>query len=194
MSVSEFFSEFADHLGGNRGSAATRLLLELNPEVRGECVDVHPDQILSDRPDFFTNSFDLVIATDMDEKTLMNLSKLLWENHVPLMLVKSYGLLGYIRIQTTEHAIIESHPDNTLEDLRLDKPFPALAAYMDGLDLEAMDKAEHGHTPYVVLLYKFLKKWKEEHGSERPKNYKEKLAFKELLRTGWQFIPLSNVF
>jgi len=173
-----------EHLGGNRGSVATALLLELNPEVRGECVDVHADQILSDRPDFFTHSFDLVIASEMDEKTLMSLSKLLWENHVPLMLVKSYGLLGYIRIQTTEHAIIESHPDNALEDLRLDTPFPALAAYMDSVDLDAMDKGEHGHTPYVVLLYKFLQKWKQDHGSQRPKNYKEKVAFKELLRTG----------
>ena len=178
------FHLFLEHLGKNRGSAATTLLLELNSEVRGECVDVHPDQILKDRPDFFTNSFDLVIATDMDEKTLMTLSKLLWENHVPLIVIKSYGLLGYIRIQTTEHAIIESHPDNLLEDLRLDRPFPALSAYMDAIDLDAMDKSQHGHTPYVVLLYKFLQKWKKEHGSEQPKNYKEKVAFKELLRSG----------
>ena len=43
---------------------ATTLLLELNPDARGECVDVHPEQILSDRPDFFTHSFDLVIASN----------------------------------------------------------------------------------------------------------------------------------
>ena len=24
-----------------------------------------------------------------------------------------------------------------------------------------MDKQKHGHTPYVVILYKFLQKWKE---------------------------------
>jgi len=174
-----------DQLGNNRGSVATELLLELNPEVRGECVDVHPEQILSDRPDFFTNSFDLVIASnDVSEATLMTLSKLLWENKVPLMVVRSHGLLGYIRIQTPEHAIIESHPDNVLTDLRLDKPFPALVDYMESVDLSSMDKTQHSHTPYVVLLYKFLQKWKEEHGSDGPKNYKEKRAFKELLRSG----------
>ena len=43
----------------------------------------------------------------------------------------------YIRIQTPEHAIIESHPDNVLTDLRLDAPFPALAAYMESVDLES---------------------------------------------------------
>ena len=92
--------------------------------------------------------------------------------------------IRYIRIQTSEHAIIESHPDNVLTDLRLDAPFPALADYMESVNLEAMDKAEHSHTPYVVLLYKFLQKWKEVHGTDRPKNYKEKGAFKELLRSG----------
>ena len=101
---------------------ATTLLLELNPDARGECVDVHPEQILSDRPDFFTNSFDLVIASndvsegmfmytflisrfrifiilvlnwfDFIAATLMTLSKLLWDHDVPLMVVRSHGLLG----------------------------------------------------------------------------------------------------
>ena len=61
-----------EHLGQSRGSVATTLLLELNPDARGECVDVHPEQILSDRPDFFTNSFDLVIASnDVSEGMFM---------------------------------------------------------------------------------------------------------------------------
>jgi hypothetical protein len=42
-----------DDIGQNRGVVATRLLLELNPEVRGDCVDEKPDQIISQRPDFF---------------------------------------------------------------------------------------------------------------------------------------------
>jgi len=174
-----------EHLGQSRGSVATTLLLELNPDARGECVDVHPEQILSDRPDFFTNSFDLVIASnDVSEATLMTLSKLLWDHDVPLMVVRSHGLLGYIRIQTPEHTVVESHPDNVLSDLRLDRPFPALRDYMEAVDLDSMDKGQHSHTPYVVLLYKFLQKWKETHGTERPKIYKEKAAFKELLRSG----------
>ena len=78
--------------------AAARLLLELNPEVRGDCVDERPEKILSDRPDFF-KAFSLVIATNVNEKTLIKLSELLWEANIPLMLVRSYGFVGYIRIQ-----------------------------------------------------------------------------------------------
>ena len=80
--------------------------------------------------------------------------------------------------------MVESHPDNVLSDLRLDRPFPALRDYMEAVDLDSMDKGQHSHTPYVVLLYKFLQKWRETHGTERPKIYKEKVAFKELLRSG----------
>ena len=66
-----YFYLVTEHLGQSRGSVATTLLLELNPDARGECVDVHPEQILSDRPDFFTNSFNLVIASnDVSEGTV----------------------------------------------------------------------------------------------------------------------------
>jgi hypothetical protein len=43
--------------------------------------------------------FSLVIATNLDEKTIVTLSNLLWESNTPLMIVKSYGLVGYIRLQ-----------------------------------------------------------------------------------------------
>lgn len=36
--------------------------------------------------------------------------------------------------------VVESHPDNTLEDLRLDKPFPELTEHVQDYDLEHMDK------------------------------------------------------
>ena len=43
---------------------------------------------------------------------------------------------------------------------------------------------EHMHTPYVVIIYKYLQEWRRLHQSQMPKNYKEKLAFKELIKTG----------
>lgn len=42
----------------------------------------------------------------------MPLSKRLWESDIPLLLCRSIGFLGYLRIQLKEHTIIESHPDN----------------------------------------------------------------------------------
>ena len=50
-------------------------------------------------------------------------------------------------------------------------------------DLESMDKKDHSHTPYLVILYKYLQAWKKEHNGQPPQNYKEKKEFKELVRT-----------
>lgn len=36
--------------------------------------------------------------------------------------------------------VIESHPDNALEDLRLDKPFPELREHFQSYDLDRMEK------------------------------------------------------
>ena len=36
--------------------------------------------------------------------------------------------------------VVESHPDNAHEDLRLDRPFPALVEFCDSLELDAMSK------------------------------------------------------
>ena len=160
---------------------ATRLLLELNPGVRGDCVDESPDKVLHNRPDFF-NDFNLVIATELSEKMMTTLSSLLWNASIPMMIVKSYGLIGYIRLQVKEHTVIESHPDNVIEDLRLDIPFEELVQFFDEQKFDDMTKNEYLHTPYIVILFKYLQMWKKDHEGQAPKNYKEKKEFKEIIK------------
>lgn len=176
-----FFIE-SDSIGRLRGEVALHLLLELNTDVRGTFVEQPVEEILTNQPDFF-NSFTIVVATCLTESTLLSLSKVLWEASIPLLVVRSYGMIGYIRLQFEEHTVVESHPNDELPDLRLFQPFPALVEYMDSLNLDTMDNKEHSHVPYVVLLYKCLQQWNKIHG-EPPKNYKEKKKFVELLREG----------
>ena len=172
-----------EHIGQLRGPAAKDMLLELNPDVRGNSIETSVPEILQDQPSFF-KSFNLVIATELDEESMKLLSNHLWISNIPLVLVRSYGLLGYIRLQMKEHVIIESHPDNEMHDLRLDAPFQSLKTHMDSVDLSTMTKNAHMHTPYLIILYKKLAEWKEQNGTDRPKNYKEKLVFKDLIRNG----------
>ena len=177
-----FFLDY-ESIGENRGMVATRLLVEMNHEVRGDAVEDSPEDILRNKPDFF-KGFSLVIAADVGERSLRQLSKVLWEGRVPLMVVRSCGFIGFIRLQVEEHAIVESHPANERADLRLDRPFSGLTRYMDATDMDTMDKQKHGHTPYLVILYKCLQKWKEAHCGATPKNYREKQEFKELVKSG----------
>ena len=88
----------------------------------------------------------------------------------------------YIRLQIKEHTIIESHPENVLQDLRLNEPFPELVKFMDEQRLEEMSKNEYMHVPYAVILYKYLQQWKSSHEGNPPKNYKEKQEFKNLIK------------
>lgn len=79
---------------------------------------------------------------------------------------------------------MESHPDNQNPDLRLDKPFTGLQEYVDSIQLSSLELKEHAHIPYVVLLLKFLDRWKAETGLPLPKTRNEKEKLKDMIRQG----------
>ncbi|XP_014218170.1 NEDD8-activating enzyme E1 regulatory subunit [Copidosoma floridanum] len=178
---SNFFLD-AESAGKSRAQVATQLLLELNSDVRGDYIDEGPDQILHNSPDFF-NNFTIVIASNVPEKSLVVLSKKLWELDIPLVVCKTLGFVGSIRIQVKEHTIVELHPDNEMPDLRLDKPFEALKNHLDSIDLDSYDLKDHSHTPYLTILYKCLQKWLSNH-DDIPKNRVEKDEFRQLIKDG----------
>lgn len=177
------FFVVAEDVGSPRGRCAVRLLQELNSEVRGSFVDDDFMTVVSTSPDFFAQ-FTLVVATELPEADLLKLSELLWRSSIPLLVARSYGLLGYIRIALPSHEVVESHPDNYHEDLRLDCPFPQLVRYMESIDLEGVDNTMHLNIPYLVILFKYLQRWRQSNGGQIPGNYREKKEFKSLLRTG----------
>lgn len=47
-----------------------------------------------------------------------------------------------------EHRVIESKPDNTVEDLRFHQPWPELQRFADSIDLASADDITHKHVPY----------------------------------------------
>ncbi|XP_052010067.1 NEDD8-activating enzyme E1 regulatory subunit isoform X2 [Xyrauchen texanus] len=169
-------------IGQNRAQAATELLQELNRDVSGNFVEENPDKLLDNDGEFF-NRFSLVIGVQLPESTCLRLGTVLWEAGVPFLVCKTYGLIGYMRLVVKEHTV-ESHPDNALEDLRLDHPFSELKSHVESYDLDNMEKKNHSHTPWIIVVAKYLEKWCSEHNSQLPKNYKEKEAFRQLIREG----------
>lgn len=55
--------------------------------------------------------------------------------------------------------VVETHPESIV-DLRLAHPFPALVEYAISLDYDSMDSEQHGHIPAVAILIKALEDWK----------------------------------
>uniref|UniRef100_A0A3Q1I6M6 NEDD8-activating enzyme E1 regulatory subunit n=1 Tax=Anabas testudineus TaxID=64144 RepID=A0A3Q1I6M6_ANATE len=142
-----------------------------------------PEKLLDNDPEFF-HRFTIVIGVQLPESTCLRLGSVLWSASVPFLVCKTYGLIGYMRLVVQEHTVIESHPDNALEDLRLDLPFGELKNHVQSYDLDSMEKKDHSHTPWIIIVAKYLEKWLVEHNGQPPKNYKEKEAFRQFIREG----------
>ncbi|EDL11219.1 amyloid beta precursor protein binding protein 1, partial [Mus musculus] len=134
-------------IGKNRAQAAMEFLQELNSDVSGSFVEESPENLLDNDPSFFCR-FTIVVATQLLESTLLRLADVLWNSQIPLLICRTYGLVGYMRI------IIKEHPE------------------------------DHSHTPWIVIIAKYLAQWYNETNGRIPKSYKEKEDFRDLIRQG----------
>lgn len=108
----------------------------------------------------------ILISADLPPHETTSLATYCWNGllpspPLPLIIVRTYGLLGTVRVQIRRRPIVETKPENVVPDLRLSYPFPALRALVDRAVLnDAMDDTEHGRVPFVVLLVKALDSWR----------------------------------
>ncbi|KAJ3116245.1 erg10, acetyl-CoA C-acetyltransferase [Phlyctochytrium bullatum] len=175
---SNFFLE-PSLIGQNRAKATADLLEELNEEVSGFHVGADVESIIQSRPDFFTQ-FSVVVACNVAESLVVRLSEICWPHHIPLVVVKSYGFIGYMRISIPEHTVVETHPEQLL-DLRLDSPFPELKDFAASFDFGKCDSMAFSHIPYPVILLQSLEEWKRDNDGRLPSTYPEKTKFKSIV-------------
>lgn len=107
-----------------------QLLQEMNPDVSSDYLDESVETVLENNPEFFS-TFKVVIASSLKEKTLVALSRLLWNQNIPFVYCRSVGFISSARLQFKEHFVVETHPDNRQSDLRLEQPFEGLQKYFD---------------------------------------------------------------
>ena len=119
-----------------------------------------------------------------------------------VQVVKSYGMLGYVRVVSPLHAVYESKPDGqgvcsgcgvdaavrrscTRTDLRLCAPFPELLAVAEAYpwsgDDEASRKRRHD-LPWPLILLEAAKLWKAQNDGVPPKGMAQKAQFKQLIQ------------
>jgi amyloid beta precursor protein binding protein 1 len=113
----------------------------------------------SPEPQFF-KQFSLIITANLPQRQLAPLASLCWSEGISLLVVKSYGFLGSVRLQLNGHNIIESKTEGDHFDLRIAEPFPELEQYCEGINMEEMDSLQHGHVPYIAILYKAIRTWR----------------------------------
>jgi amyloid beta precursor protein binding protein 1 len=103
-------------------------------------------------------------------------------NVVILFMYILNSFIGTIRLQVHEHYILEAHPDDTIPDLRLDRPLPSFVDYCNSFDLKSLTREEHLHLPSLIILYKTLELWQQETSkTDLPRTRLEKDEFKKIL-------------
>jgi NEDD8-activating enzyme E1 regulatory subunit len=134
---------------------------------------------LKHSPDYIRN-FSVVVASEIQEVDLLHLSDICRKFGIPLVLVRSYGMFGYCRIDLEEHTIVESHPE-TVIDLRLDQPWIELLEFANTFDFTSKDAHYLIHIPFPILLLEAMKRWKKSGNSFPPKG-EDKGLFHKMIR------------
>lgn len=163
--------------GLSKAKSVSALVQEFNDSVKAKFVEESAEALLESNPSFFSQ-FTIVIATQMREASLLKLDAICRQHNVTLLMAQSYGLTGLVRISIKEHWVIESKPDNVLDDLRLHKPWEELKRFVDEFDVDIDDSLIHKHIPFAVLLIKATEEWQKNHGGSLPSTSKERTEFK----------------
>lgn len=160
----------AKHVGKPRAECCTELLGELNQDVKGNAHVRDPVELIQKDVGFFLR-FSLVIATQLDEYNLVLLGDLCEKLNIPLVVGRSYGLQGAVRVYSKEHFCynIDPYPK---PDLRMYDPFPLLKQLVE------QQTEFNSHIPYVLVLAKQVHVWKQAHGGLLPQTKEDKDAFK----------------
>jgi len=135
------------------------------------------------------DKFTLMIVVLPVTPTILNtVSEHASQHNKAAFYVHSIGFYSHFTLQIPNaFPIVDTHPDPaSTQDLRLLNPWPELASFArEKTDhLQEMDAEQHGHIPYSLLLLHHLEEWKIQNGGKSPENYKEKAAFRDLVRQG----------
>lgn len=189
---------FVTTVGESRAQAACTLLKELNPDVQGSFQSLSKLSAIGGPAEWepilrkdatptttkANNSNMLVLASDLEPNVVLTLSETCDAMQIPFVVVRSYGLMGLVRVQLSGQVpLLNPKPTTAHPDLRIVQSFPGLDAMASSIDLDSLESHEHGHVPYPIVLYHCLKEWRESHDHTIPKTYGEKQAFQQLVRS-----------
>ena len=128
----------------------------MNPDVLGHALNNSVQSMVDTEPALM-KQFSLVIVANQPASLNLKIAALCWSYAIPLIIVRSIGYVGYIRLQLRyysvqilcnflpcfhnrflhdrEHSIVESKTDADQFDLRIAAPFPALADYCEAIEV-----------------------------------------------------------
>lgn len=169
--AANFFVPIAD--SSPSAASAARHLAELNPQVRASYIAAEPTSFLTDTNAAvaFVSRYSLVIVSQQGggHPSLRLIATAAADAHVPLLVVRSYGTLGLVRLQFPDGtAAVQSDRADAPPDLRLHAPFPELSAAADAARSTLRDPDAAAHVPFVIILLLALSDYRTAHKDALP--------------------------
>ena len=176
-----FFLDDAS-LGKFRADETVKLLMEMNPGVKGYA-GREPLETFVAKDEIFTPYTLILVTAPVDPAILSLIQKHAEALQIPTFYIHSVGYYSHFSLLLPPaFPIVDTHPDATATtDLRLLKPWPALEAFAreKTTGMDKMNAHDKGHIPYICLLLHYLAEWQEKHDSKVPESYKEKQEFRD---------------
>ena len=95
-----------DKIGTNKAKCISELMKEMNPDVKtGNYIDMPVAEFI-EKSDMILDA-QLVLLCEAGDGLASKVSELCYSRNIPLILIRQYGLLGYVRLQKAEDCIIE---------------------------------------------------------------------------------------
>jgi len=176
--LSNFFY-LPDAVGKSKAESVYSQLSELNPTCRTSYEERKIEYLIDSEMDYL-KQFSMIIISRIPKPLADRIKSMANGWNIPVMQIESFGMFGRIYLSLTEHCLYESHPDNTIPDLRLDQPFAEIHQFCTKFDLDKMTSAEHSHVPYIVPLFQALSTWRRDNDNKFPSSYKEKVQVRQL--------------
>ena len=169
-----------ESIGEVKAKVVCEMMKEMNPDVKeGNFVEASPAKFIEENAQSILEA-KLVIACDIGDGLAAKLSSICYSKNIPIVLIRQYGMLGYIRLCKQANCIVEPKVFMIKpKDLRIHDPFPELQQLADSIDLASVEEIVHQHVPYALLLIKARQKFMAENNGNPPKAFAEKKKFRE---------------
>ncbi|KAM7532446.1 hypothetical protein Aperf_G00000111282 [Anoplocephala perfoliata] len=170
-----------EHIGKPRAQVVAECVSELNREVRGNFLVEKLENLIESDPNFFFD-FTAIIYTGIREGPLIQLNRIVSQANIPIITCYSVGFVGFLRVSVAEHVVIESHPDSTTPDFRLDNPpqaFINLANDPEN-DFDSLSAIELSQVPWLIIVYKYLSVFRKKY-DRFPTTYADKQEIRKYI-------------
>ncbi|THZ34816.1 hypothetical protein D6C90_07571 [Aureobasidium pullulans] len=182
LGVNFFLDE--DSLGSFRAEQSSRLLQELNPDVKGYAITEPIESFIA--KDAALKPYTLIlVAAPITPDVLQVISTHCQTHAVPLFYIHCSGFYSHFSLSLPPaFPIVDTHPDPaSTTDLRLLAPWPELIQFQKEKtnNLQALSPEDIGHVPYLLLLLHFLDEWRASHNGHPPQSYQDKTDFRAMV-------------